>query len=169
MVIWITGLSGAGKSSISKVLETRLRERGSVLARLDGDEVRRIINDPHTAHDRESRLRNAYRISRMAAFLESQEILTLVATMSLHKEIHQWNRANFQQYLEVWVTADLAVLKARDGKGLYSKVERGEERHLPGIDLDYDAPQNPHLTLVNNGHDQNFEPLVDQILEVAGL
>ncbi len=164
MVIWLTGLSGAGKTSIGRALTAKLKARGVFALMLDGDEVRQAIADPHTGHGRADRLRNAYRICRLARLLESQGAVVVVATMSLFHEIHDWNRARFDAYFEVWVQADMGVLRRRDGKGLYAKVDSGEARCLPGVDLDYESPRNPDLTLENNAPLVHFDAPAERIL-----
>ena len=100
-VIWITGLSGAGKTTVAQAAARCLRLKGMHPVILDGDAVRDVVCDPHTGHDRVSRLANAYRICRLAKLLADQGHLVLVATMSLFSEIHRWNREQLPNYLEV--------------------------------------------------------------------
>ncbi len=149
-VIWITGLSGAGKTSIAGKVVEQLRARENAIL-LDGDVVREIVADPKTGHDTESRLVNAYRICRLAQVLAAQGFTVVVATMSLFREIHSWNRRNLPRYFEVYLKVDLEVLRARDPKGLYSRVECGDEAHLAGVDIPHEEPLDPDLTIDNNG------------------
>ena len=149
-VIWITGLSGAGKSTIARATVKQLRTQGEQPVLIDGDEIRDAIRDPHTGHDPSSRLVNAYRICRLAKLLADQEHTVIVATMSIYHEIHSWNRRNCQNYFEVWVEADLDALQSCDARGLYSRAKNGETRNIPGLDLGYEPPLNPGLILTNN-------------------
>ncbi len=149
-VIWITGLSGAGKTSIASKVVEQLRARQTAVL-LDGDVVRQIVDDPNTGHDAESRLVNAYRICRMAQVLAAQGLTVVVATMSLFHEIHAWNRSNLPSYFEVYLKVDIEVLRARDPKGLYSRSDCGIESHLAGVDIPYEEPLDPDLVIDNNG------------------
>ena len=164
MVVWITGLSGTGKSTIARALFLELRAQGHACLLLDGDEVREAVADPNTLHDPESRLRNAFRICRLARLAERQGLLVVVATMSLFDRIHVWNRENLEQHLEILVQVDLEELKARDAQGLYSRQGRGEERNVGGIDLKVELPLEPHLVLDNNQRRSSPEDHVERIL-----
>jgi|WetSurMetagenome_2_1015567.scaffolds.fasta_scaffold338921_2 cytidine diphosphoramidate kinase len=150
-VVWITGLSGAGKSTIAREVVGLLHGAGQPAILLDGDEVRAAIDDPHIGHDRPSRLANALRICRLARLLAGQGFPVVVATMSLFKEVHQWNRAHLPAYLEVFVKVSLDTLRARDARGLYSRAEAGMAQNVVGVHLDYDEPQSPDLVVVNEG------------------
>jgi adenylylsulfate kinase len=149
-VIWITGLSAAGKTSTAETAVEQLRAEGEVAVLLDGDAVRDIVRDVGTGHDRESRLANAHRICRLAHFIAKQEFIVVVATMSLFHEIHQWNRDNLPGYFEVLIEAELETLRARDIKGLYDGVDANEVRNVGGMDLDVEFPANPDLVLNND-------------------
>jgi len=164
MVIWITGLSGAGKTSIAKAVIKKLQNSSVPTALLDGDDVRQAIADQTTGHDPTGRILNAKRICRLAKMLEAQDLTVVVGTMSLFHEIHDWNRNNFQDYFEVLLKADMETLKKRDGKGLYSRVLNGKESNMPGIDLTYEEPKTPHLILENNGNSKGFDEFADAIL-----
>jgi adenylylsulfate kinase-like enzyme len=163
-VIWITGLSGAGKSTIARATAEYLRDQGEIPVLLDGDAVRAAIRDPHIEHDPASRLANAYRICRLAKLLADQGHTVIVATMSIYHEIHSWNRCNCPNYFEVWVEVDLDALQSRDARGLYSRAKNGETSNIPGLDLGYELPLNPDLILTNNPPLCDPEELAEQLV-----
>lgn len=165
-VIWITGLSGAGKTSIAGRVVEQLRA-GTTAILLDGDVVRQIVADPNTGHDAESRLVNARRICRMAQVLAAQGLTVVVATMSLFREIHAWNRRNLPGYFEVYLKVDLEVLRARDPKGLYSRSNCGDEGHLVGVDIPYEEPLHPDLVIGNNGSADDIAEIAARIVVAA--
>lgn len=163
-VLWITGLSGAGKSSIARAVVQQLRSSGQAAVLLDGDAVRLAVADPHVGHDRESRLVNAWRICRLAHMLAEQGLIVVVATMSLYREIHTWNRAHLPGYFEVLVKVSLDTLHARDARGLYSRARNGQAANVAGVDLEYDEPERPDLILPNDAPVENFSALARQLL-----
>lgn len=163
-VLWITGLSGAGKSCIARAAVDKLRVTGQHPVLIDGDEIRVAICDPHTGHDPKSRLTNAYRISRLAKLFADQGHTVIVATMSIFHEIHAWNRKHLPHYFEVWVEVGLTELKTRDSRGLYSRAHKGEMQNIPGLDLDYEKPCNPDLTIFNNPPLRNPKKLAEILL-----
>ena len=160
-VIWITGLSAAGKSQIGAEVVRLLGSRGTFSLLLDGDAVREAVADPAIRHDRASRLANAHRISRLARMLAAQGLTVVVATMSLFHEVHAWNRANLPGYFEVLIDVDLDVLKQRDPKALYAGAGAGRRRNVGGIDLAVELPRSPHLVIDNNseGDDASTQAL----------
>lgn len=163
-VIWITGLSGAGKSTIARATVKQLRTQGEQPALIDGDEIRDAIRDPHISHDPASRLANAYRICRLARLLADQKHTVIVATMSIYHEIHSWNRRNYPNYFEVWVEVDLKALQCRDARGLYSRANNGKTSNVPGLDLGYERPLHPDLILTNNPPFRDPEELAEQLI-----
>jgi len=163
-VIWLTGLSAAGKSSIAQKMKHILDEKKLPSLLLDGDEVREAIGDFNCGHDPESRLLNAYRISRFAKMISEQGCIVIVATMSLYHEIHNWNRKNFPNYFEVFIKADLDILKQRDPKGLYKNFSAGNTNNIPGMDLDPEFPLNPDLVIENNGQLNEVKKLANEII-----
>ena len=164
-VIWITGLSGAGKSTIAGATAKHLNKLGEFPVLIDGDEIREAIADPYIGHDPKSRLANAYRISRLAKLFADQSHTVIVATMSLFHEIHKWNRTNIANYFEVWVEVDLPTLKARDSRGLYSRAANQQEKYVAGIDNSYERPLDPDLTLENTGRPDSINKIVEQLIE----
>jgi adenylylsulfate kinase len=148
-VIWITGLSGAGKSTLAREVVRLLRLEGEAALLLDGDEIRSVVDDGNTGHDRTGRLANAFRVCRFARLVADQGIPAVVATMSLFKEVHAWNREHLPNYFEVFLKVGLEVLQKRDARGLYSRAARGAVDNVVGVHLEYDEPAAPDLVLVN--------------------
>ncbi|GAB6057110.1 adenylyl-sulfate kinase [Desulfonatronum parangueonense] len=116
-VIWITGLSGAGKTTLAKTLLPHLP---SPAVLLDGDELRSALGMAGTGFDRDSRLNLALSYARLARLLAVQGLTVVVATISLFHSVHDWNRANQPNYLEVWLDVPEAECRRRDPKGLYA-------------------------------------------------
>ena len=100
----------------------------------------------------------------MAKLLADQGHLVLAATMSLFSEIHQWNREQLPNYLEVYLKVDWESLVARDARGLYSRFDQGNADNIAGLDLDFDAPSQPDLVLENQEPFVNPEKLAKKIL-----
>ena len=163
--MWITGLSGAGKTTLAKALDRLLRCRGFQPVLLDGDEVRDVIRDSSTGYDRGGRLENAWRICRMARLLAAQGHTILVSTVSLFKEIHAWNRENLPGYFEIYLNAPIELLRRRDAKGLYARVDRGEISGVPGVDMEFDAPMHPDLQCVISPDSPSSEVLAENCLD----
>ena len=145
-VIWITGLSGVGKTTLAREAKVRLESCGREPVLLDGDNIREAIADAECGHDAGARLVNAYRISRLARMISSQGRLVVVSTMSLFHEIHAWNRNNLPGYFEVHLDVPLDTVKSNDSKGLYAQGQ-----NLPGVDLAPEFPKTPDMLLRNDG------------------
>lgn len=169
MVIWITGLSGAGKSSIARAVVAQLKDQQVSAVLLDGDRVRQAIADERVGFDPESRLINGLRICRLAQMLEEQGLWVVVATMSLYREVHEWNRRHLGQYFEVVVHVDWDVLKTRDARQIYSRGTTKHGNNVVGIHLDYDMPVDPDLVLTNNRPARKFDRFARRILKEVAL
>jgi adenylylsulfate kinase len=166
MVVWLTGLSGSGKTTFARALLKRIKPIQPATVHVDGDMVRDIIQDSNVAHDRESRLVNAYRICRMAKVLEQQGLLVVVSTMSLFHEIHDWNRKNFDEYFEILIHVDKELLKKRDARAIYTSLDSGKVKNVGGFDLAIEEPKTPDLVVDNNEHQklhENVESIVKAI------
>lgn len=146
MVIWVTGLSGAGKTTVCENIVRMMKPFVPELVLLDGDVVRDIFND-QLGHKKPDRIRQIKRIQRLAKELDTQGLVVLVAALYADQELLDWNRENFQNYAEIYLDASLELVQNRDPKGLYEKVRVGEMKHVVGIDIPWNAPQNPTLAI----------------------
>ena len=162
-VIWITGLPGAGKSTIARETVSRLRERGVPVALIDGDEFRAMMGND-LGHGMKDRRVNALRICRFCGFLSGQGITVVAATVSLFSECHEWNRANIPDYVEVFVKTREETRKARDTKGLLKAASGGTPKGVVGVDQPFEEPKDPHLVL-DNDEDGAAAALAERILE----
>ena len=147
-VYWITGLSGAGKTTITTELVARLRREGFQVVHVDGDSVRNMLGND-LGYDLKDRIANAYRISRLCQFLQSQGVTVICSTMSLYPEIWEWNRENLHSYKLIYLKVKSEVLRQRDQKGLYSGVENGTCSNVVGVDLPFQEPRDPDFILEN--------------------
>jgi cytidine diphosphoramidate kinase len=142
-IIWITGLSGAGKTTLARELVTLLRKASSPVVLLDGDELREILTASislQVTHDRSSRLDLAMRYSQLCKLIASQGVTVVIATISMFKEIHEWNRKNLPGYFEVYLKVPKEELRRRDPKKIYERFDAGELVNVAGFDLAIDEP-----------------------------
>ncbi len=146
MVIWITGLSGAGKTTVCQTIMSMAKESVPELVMLDGDAVREIFDD-QLGHSEPDRVRQIKRIQRLARELDAQGLVVLVAALYAHPKLLTWNRENFDEYFEVYLDVSLDVVESRDPKGLYAKARAGEMKHVVGLDIPWLAPSNPNLQI----------------------
>ena len=146
MVYWITGLSGAGKTTIGKLWYAELKKYRQNVVFLDGDKLREVFGDD-LGYTKEDRQKSAMRNARLCALLNEQGIDVVCCTISMFNFVHQWNRQNIPQYIEVYVKASMETLYKRDQKGLYSK----DSSDLAGIQVEVEEPKFPDIILENNG------------------
>jgi adenylylsulfate kinase len=143
--LWFTGLSGAGKTTISRLLEGHLRERGSRLEILDGDVVRENLSKGlgFSKADRDINIR---RIAFVADLLSRNGVPVITAAISPYAELRDEARATMgERFIEVFVKASVDTCAARDVKGLYAKAFSGEIKEFTGVSDPYEAPQNPEV------------------------
>ncbi|MDH6421580.1 adenylylsulfate kinase [Polynucleobacter sphagniphilus] len=155
-VIWLTGLSGAGKSTVAKGLEQALKSQNIPVSVLDGDALRANLNKD-LGFSKEDRIENIRRTAVMAkSFVDSGSVV-IVALISPYAEGRQQARQLFQegQFLEVFIDTPLEVCIQRDPKGLYARALNGDIKNFTGIDAPYEAPLNPELSLNTQKHSAN--------------
>ncbi|XWK86998.1 MAG: adenylyl-sulfate kinase [Phormidium sp.] len=144
VTVWFTGLSGAGKTTISKAVEQELRSQGYLVEILDGDIVRQNLTKG-LGFSKEDRDENIRRIGFVAHLLTRNGVIVLVSAISPYQEIRQEVKAKIGDFIEVFVNAPLEVCEKRDIKGLYKKARSGEIKHFTGIDDPYEAPSAPDV------------------------
>jgi glutamine kinase len=149
-VFWITGLSGAGKTTVGEALWHRLRAAGRPAIHLDGDTLRGLIGRD-LGHDRINRRESAMRNARLCQLLSNQGQDVVCSTISLFHDVQQWLRANIPNYYEIYLRVPIEELRRRDPKGIYAAAHRGELPNVVGLDVPAEIPQQPHVTLDNFG------------------
>ncbi|PTV94095.1 adenylylsulfate kinase [Halanaerobium saccharolyticum] len=146
MVLWFTGLSGSGKSTIAVEVEKELYRRGRASYRLDGDNLRFGLNKDlgFTAADREENIR---RIGEVAALFADAGLITLASFISPYRSGREAAReaAGVENFKEIYVKASVEACAERDPKGLYAKAKKGEIENFTGISAPYEEPENPDL------------------------
>jgi len=144
VTLWFTGLSGSGKTTIAKKVETILRERGVHAERLDGDVVRQSLTRD-LGFSKEDRDKNIERVTFVAKLLTRNEVVVLSSFISPYRAQREASRREIGEFLEVYVRAPLDVLVKRDLKGLYKKAMAGELQGFTGVNDPYEEPESPDL------------------------
>jgi adenylylsulfate kinase len=145
--LWFTGLSGAGKTTISTIVGDQLRERGSRVEVLDGDVVRENLSKG-LGFSKEDRDTNIRRIAFVADLLSRNGVPVITAAISPYRELRNEARELMgDRFIEVFVKASVEVCAERDVKGLYEKAFKGEIKEFTGVSDPYEPPLNPELTL----------------------
>tara|TARA_B110000483_G_scaffold74804_1_gene93080 strand:- start:856 stop:1371 length:516 start_codon:yes stop_codon:yes gene_type:complete len=150
-LIWITGLSGSGKTTIGKGVFQKLKEKEVNTVFVDGDQYREVFGA--SGYTKAERLVVAKNIVKLCNFLIDQNINVVCCTISLFKEIHEQNKKQFKNYYEIFVSCEIEELIKRDQKELYSKALKGEIKNVVGVDIKYNKPSNPFLLIDNNKKD----------------
>ena len=161
---WITGLSATGKTTLSTLLVEDMRLSGKKVILLDGDELRQVLSE--NAYTREERISLGMRYSRLCRLLSSQGVDVVIAVIGLFKELHEWNRENIPNYVEVFIDTPMVELRRRDPKDLYKNVDSGRIQNVAGIDLEVDFPYKPDIYLKwlhGKSIDSMFEELLNNI------
>ena len=145
-ILWFTGLSAAGKSTIANLVDRRLHALGKHTYLLDGDNVRLGLNKDLGFTDAD-RVENIRRIAEVAGLMVDAGLITLVAFISPFRRERAMARklVGAGEFIEIFVDTPIAVAEARDPKGLYKKARRGELKDFTGIDSPYEPPENPEI------------------------
>jgi len=145
IVIWITGLSAAGKTTIALELLKRMRAMGLAVEHLDGDSIRDVF--PATGFTRDARIEHVKRVGFLASRLAKNNVFVVASFISPYRESREFVRSLCPSFLEVYVATPLAECEKRDPKGLYQKARQGQIKNFTGVDDPYEAPLNPDLTI----------------------
>ncbi len=168
IMLWFTGLSGSGKSTVAIALERELQKRGLLCRILDGDNIRSGINKGlgFTAEDRRENIR---RIAEVAKLFVDTGIITIAAFISPSNDLRRMasDIIGAEDFKEVYISTPLEVCEARDVKGLYAKARRGEIKNFTGISAPFEVPEHPALSIDTSK--VSLEDSVKQILTFLGI
>ncbi len=148
-VLWFTGLSGSGKSTIAEKLVADLQAAGQEIEYLDGDRVREIF--PQTGFTHEERDLHIRRIGFIASLLEKHGVLVVASFVSPYRAAREEVRRRCRHFIEIHVSTSLEECERRDVKGLYARARAGEIRNFTGVSDPYEAPENPEIELDTTG------------------
>jgi adenylylsulfate kinase len=165
MVIWITGYSGAGKTTVAYALQKSFTSSGITSLVLDGDVVRDAMAGFEYGYDADSRKAGAYCYAKLALNFSQQGLVVIVSTVSLFHEVHAWNREKMLGYCEVFLDASEDVRRERDPKGLYKKHQSGELDSFSLSISEGEIPLMPDFHFKNNGEISDVELIVAKIVE----
>jgi cytidine diphosphoramidate kinase len=163
-LIWITGLAGSGKTTIGRAVYDTLKKQQPNTVFIDGDIFREITGNT-AGHTREERFKVAMQIARLCKMLVSQQINVVCTTISLFKEVHEFNRKNNESYFEVFVDCSMDELMRRDKNKIYSRAAKGELKDVVGIDIPFDKPLQCDL-IIDNSSETNLDEKVRLIIKL---
>lgn len=148
MIVWIVGLSGAGKTTLANEVISVVRSFQNNVVLIDGDMVREVFGNDlgHTMEDRHT---NARRVCQLGKLLDDQGIHVVCAILSLFPETREWNRTHLKSYYEVFIDTPIQDLVQRDSKGIYHRFINGEIRDVAGFDIEFPRPNNADLIIDN--------------------
>ncbi len=144
-VLWFTGLSGSGKSTIAEEVFAQLKRRGYKTERLDGDTIRSIF--PQTGFTRDERDAHIRRVGYLASKLEQNGVFVVASLVSPYQDSRDFVRSLCRNFIEVYVSTPLAECERRDVKGLYARARRGEIKNFTGIDDPYESPSDAEVVI----------------------
>ncbi len=171
LVLWFTGLSGSGKTTVASAVEQKLFQQGYLTQMLDGDNIRTGINN-NLSFSQEDRVENIRRIAEVAKLFVNCGVITLCAFISPTEEIRERAKKIIgeENFIEIFVNTPLEVCEQRDVKGLYEKARRGEIPNFTGISAPFDTPKNPEIEIDTSkcDLDECVKIVLDAILPKIG-
>ena len=165
VMVWFTGLSGSGKSTIAIALERELHKRGLLCRILDGDNIRSGINN-NLGFSAEDRVENIRRIAEVSKLFIDTGVITIAAFISPNNELREMASTIIgkDNFLEIYVNTPIEECERRDGKGLYAKARKGEIKDFTGVSAPFEAPEHPALSLDTSV--LSLEESVNKLLEL---
>ena len=170
VVIWFTGLSGSGKTTIAHALEQKLADADVPVELLDGDVVRENLSKG-LGFSKEDRDTNIRRIAFVAHLLQRNGVFVITAAISPYRAVREEARMMAKDFVEVYANAPLEVCEERDVKGLYAKARAGEIKGFTGIDDPYEAPAGPEVEVRTDqlSVEESAQKVIDQLVESGYL
>jgi len=161
MVVWFIGLSGSGKTTISKnFIDLIKKKTNKHIIHLDGDEIRFLFeNNDYSVKGRE---KNAKVISNLSSFLNDENVIVVASVLSIFPIWQQWNKKNIKDYFEIYVKVDFENLLKREIKSLYKDALSGKIKNVVGVDIDFPEP-NSDFVFDNNENGMNFSKKFEEI------
>ena len=156
-VYWITGLSGAGKTTIGYEYYLYRKSLGDSIVFLDGDSLR-LVMGVECGYELSERKKLSYKYARLSKMLAEKDVHVVIATISMFSEVREWNRENIIDYVEIYIKVPLEILIKRDQKNLYSN----NVDNVMGFNIDVEEPLNPDVTLLNDGS-KSLEEIASQL------
>ncbi|AGK99065.1 adenylyl-sulfate kinase [Clostridium pasteurianum] len=167
ILIWFTGLSGSGKSTVATMLEKKLHDMGKLTYLLDGDNVRHGLNSD-LGFSIEDRIENIRRIAELSKLFVDSGVITITTFISpFIKDREAVKELLKDDFIEVYVDCPIEVCEKRDPKGIYKKARKGEIKNFTGIDSPYEPPVNPEITVKT--HIDSLEECVSKIIDYLEL
>jgi len=167
-ILWFTGLSGSGKSTVANAVEKKLFEMGRKTYLLDGDNVRHGLNKDLGFSDLD-RIENIRRIGEISKLFVDSGLIVLTAFISPFKSDRQIARTlvNYNEFIEIYVNTPLEICEKRDPKGLYKKARQGAIKNFTGIDSPYESPENPQIEVQTEKLDikQNVDKIINYLIK----
>ena len=146
LVVWITGLSGSGKTTIAKKIVRKLKVHKPI--HLDGDDLREILDiKGKTTYSKKSREKIGLIYSKFANYLANQGNFVVVSVMALNNSTFYWNKKNIKNYFEIYLDVPNNELVKRDPKGIYKNFKKGIIKNISGFDISFDEPKKPDLKI----------------------
>jgi len=172
ITLWMTGLSGSGKTTIAKVVERKLHQKKYLTQILDGDNIRAGINN-NLGFSPEDRKENIRRIAEVSKLFNQCGIITINCFVSPTFEIREAAKAiiGSDNFLEVFINTPIEVCEARDVKGLYAKARKGEIKDFTGINAPFEGPINPDINILTEGKspEENAEEIINYLIPKISL
>ncbi|MFB9887609.1 adenylyl-sulfate kinase [Balneatrix alpica] len=166
--IWITGLPGAGKSTLAKAIAEKVRSNGVNPIVLDGDDLRGALLHFQLGYEKEDRKRLAFFYAKLCKMLSDQGHFVICATVSMFDMVRDWNRENIQDYYEVFLDVPLEILKIRNQKGLYSLSGKFSGGRVPGMEGEIEFPKSSDFVVAGENQPDIFSLAEDIIGYMRG-